>query len=199
MEKLSRTKKKHGAENLQKLGESLAQLPEIEINKMDIPEPLKNAVLFAQTMKKHGAKRRQLQYIGSLMRNLDPAPIADALEHISRGRAIAERKFKEMEQWRDDLINESASNATSNTNSNATSNTNSESTSNTNSGSTIASFMEQYPEADRQRLGQLVRNARKSSTQQQRGHTANSSNKMSESARKLFRYVRQIIEHHHDS
>ncbi len=191
MEKLSRTKKKHGAENLQKLGESLAQLPEIEINKMDIPEPLKNAVLFAQTMKKHGAKRRQLQYIGSLMRNLDPAPIADALEHISRGRAIAERKFKEMEQWRDDLINESASNTTSDADS--------ESTSNANSDGTIASFMEQYPEANRQRLGQLRRNARKSSTQQQIGHTANSSNKMSESARKLFRYIRQIIEHHHDS
>lgn len=177
MEELSRTKKKHGAENLQKLGESLVELPEIEIHRMDIPQKLKDAVLFAQTTKKHGARRRQLQYIGSLMRKLDPTPIEEALEQISRGRAVAVNRFKEMEQWRDAFINEESSSP----------------------ANAMEDFMEQYPETDRQRLGQLIRNARKSPPRQQASHGVDSTAKMPKSARTLFQYIRQVVEDHHDS
>ncbi len=171
MEKLSRTKKKLHAEKLQKLGESLVELPEIEINKMDISQELKQAALDAQKMTQHGAKRRQLQYIGSLMRNLDPTTIEGAVEHISRGRAVAEQKFKAMEKWRDDLINDANSGSTS----------------------VIESFLDQYPGADRQRLGQLVRNAGKDSKKLQESSSTDTAAKMPKSSRTLFRYIREIV------
>ena len=69
---------------LQKLGESLIPLQEPDLLSLDLDEDLLEAVLEAKCMRKHGALRRQKQYIGKLMNRLDPEPIREALERLKR-------------------------------------------------------------------------------------------------------------------
>ena len=67
---------------LQKLGEELITLRESDLQAMSLDEDLLEAVLDAKRMKKHGALRRQKQYIGKLMGRVDPEPIRTALERL---------------------------------------------------------------------------------------------------------------------
>lgn len=68
----------------QKLGEELISLKHPELTALPLDEALLEAVLEAQQMKAHGALRRQKQYIGKLMRHVDPEPIRDALAKLRR-------------------------------------------------------------------------------------------------------------------
>ena len=68
----------------QKLGEELIPLQESDLRAMDLDEDLLNAVLEAKRLKKHGALRRQKQYIGKLMGRVDPEPIRAAIERVRR-------------------------------------------------------------------------------------------------------------------
>jgi ribosome-associated protein len=67
-EEKSKSQIKREMQALQKVGERLVELSSDQVRKIEIPEELREAVLFAQTMKKREARRRQIQYIGSLMR-----------------------------------------------------------------------------------------------------------------------------------
>ena len=67
---------------LQKLGEELVTLRESELLSMPLDEDLLEAVQEARRIKAHGALRRQKQYIGKLMRHVDPEPITAALERL---------------------------------------------------------------------------------------------------------------------
>ena len=78
----SRTQKKNEARALQKLGEQLVALSSGQLESIDISDDLRNAVIVAGKTKSYGARRRQLQYIGTLMRDIDPEPIQNALENI---------------------------------------------------------------------------------------------------------------------
>lgn len=69
---------------LQKLGEELLTLKDTELGTLPIDEELRDAVLEARQIKAHGALRRQKQYIGKLMRHVDPEPIRAALERLRR-------------------------------------------------------------------------------------------------------------------
>ena len=69
---------------LQKLGEELISLRESDLRSMELDEDLLEAVLEAHSIKAHGALRRQKQYIGKIMRHLDPEPIRSALERLRR-------------------------------------------------------------------------------------------------------------------
>ncbi len=89
LEPLSKTKKKQQMQELQDLGEELAELSSDWLKKIDIPESLRDALFEAQRMNSHGAIRRQLQYVGKLMRDLDAEPIRAALATI-RGESAAE-------------------------------------------------------------------------------------------------------------
>ena len=89
LEPLSKTKKKQQMQELQDLGEELAELSGDWLKKIDIPERLRDALQQAQRMNSHGAKRRQLQYVGKVMRDIDPEPIRAALATI-RGESAAE-------------------------------------------------------------------------------------------------------------
>lgn len=68
----------------QKLGEELIPLRESDLRSLPLDDDLLEAVLEAQQMKAHGALRRQKQYIGKLMRQVDPEPLRDALELLRR-------------------------------------------------------------------------------------------------------------------
>jgi ribosome-associated protein len=68
----------------QKLGEELIPLQESDLRALGLDEDLLDAVLEAKRLRKHGALRRQKQYIGKLMGRTDPEPIRAALERLRR-------------------------------------------------------------------------------------------------------------------
>ena len=84
----SRTQKKNEDRALQRLGEQLVTLPPNQLKAMGLPDELLTAIELAHKMKSHGARRRQIQYIGALMRHIDPQPIEAALERIRTGNML---------------------------------------------------------------------------------------------------------------
>lgn len=103
IEKPSRTKKKKAAQAVQKTGEQLLELSDAQLNSLQLPSELREAVADARNMTQHGARRRQLQYIGSLMRGIDTGQLKQDLERIGRQAADEARRFKQVEHWRDEL------------------------------------------------------------------------------------------------
>ena len=89
-EPLSKTRKKQQMQELQDLGEELAALSTDRLKKIDIPENLREALREAQRMSSHGAIRRQLQYVGKIMRDVDAEPIRAALAAIRGESAVFE-------------------------------------------------------------------------------------------------------------
>ena len=81
----SRTRKKNEARALQRLGEQLVALPSGKLETIELPDELLTAIEFTHKIRSHGARRRQIQYIGALMRHIDPQPIETALERIRSG------------------------------------------------------------------------------------------------------------------
>jgi ribosome-associated protein len=100
----SRTQKKNEDRALQELGKELVGLSSEQLAKIDMPEELLEAVRIARQTKKRGAKRRQMQYIGRLMRSIDVEPVHDAFENIRLGDLDKARRFHKIEQWRDEII-----------------------------------------------------------------------------------------------
>ncbi len=100
----SKTQKKKEATYLQEIGERLVNLSTEQIKGIDLPEEMYDAVRFAKTIKSHEAYRRHMQYIGSLMRKIDPVPVQEALDGIEQGYYKNTLSFKEIEKWRDGLI-----------------------------------------------------------------------------------------------
>lgn len=102
---LSKTQRKHAMEELQALGEALVDLSTDRIKKIDIPDFLRDAVRETQRMTRHDeARRRQMQYVGKLMRNVDPEPIRAALAAI-RGESAGETaKLHRLERLRTEFL-----------------------------------------------------------------------------------------------
>lgn len=101
----SKTQRKQQMEALQALGEELVELSSDRIKKIDIPEQLRDAVREAQRMPRHDeAKRRQMQYIGKLMRSVDVEPIRAALALVRGVSAGETAKLHRLERWRNDLL-----------------------------------------------------------------------------------------------
>jgi len=104
MEPLSKTQKKKEALSLQAMGEQLITLSSEQLKHIDLPENLLNAVTLAKSIKKHGARGRQMQYIGTLMRKHDTTPIQDCLRRIEQGTHRQTEDHQKRERWRDELI-----------------------------------------------------------------------------------------------
>jgi len=106
IERPSKSQRKRDAHALQDLAEALVELGDSELERVPMPEPLREAVLEAKRMTARGALARQRQYLGRLMRDIDPEPIRDALEAVhARGHAHVAH-FHRLERWRDRLLNE---------------------------------------------------------------------------------------------
>jgi ribosome-associated protein len=97
---------KRQAEELQELGEALIDMPDEALALLPLPEILRDAVMNARRFTSHGARLRQRQYIGKLMRKIDAAPIRAAIEEQRRAELMAARRFRRIETWRDRLIRE---------------------------------------------------------------------------------------------
>ncbi|CCN37955.1 Putative alpha helix protein [Vibrio nigripulchritudo SO65] len=131
---VSKTEMKQDMEALQKLGEELVELKPAVLDKFPLNEDLRDAIADAQRFKNE-ARRRQLQYIGKLMRTEDPEPIQAALDKVRNKHSQATAELHKLEQLRDRVIEDG--------------------------DSAIADVIELYPTADRQRLRQLARQAKK--------------------------------------
>jgi ribosome-associated protein len=130
---LSKTRRKQAMHDLQDLGEALVALDPKALAKLDLPERLADAVAQARGITRHEARRRQLQYVGRLMRDVDPEPIRAALERLA-GLGQAERThFAAAERWRDRLLAEADA---------------------------LDAFLAQHPAVDRPELAGLVVDAR---------------------------------------
>src|SRR5215475_9068396 len=81
----SKSARKREASSLQDLGVKLAELPDQEIEALDLPENLFIALRDLRRLPSHGAQVRQRQYIGKLMRKIDPEPVL---------KKLAERKLR---------------------------------------------------------------------------------------------------------
>ncbi|MDA8083391.1 MAG: DUF615 domain-containing protein [Nitrospiraceae bacterium] len=102
-EKPSRTQKKKEAVELQEYGEKLVKLRDDQINGIALPEEILQAVRFAKTLR-HGALRRQLQYIGTLMRRYDVASVREVVDNTEQATRRRNRATREIEKWRDNLL-----------------------------------------------------------------------------------------------
>lgn len=83
--RLSKTQKKKAALSLQDLGERLVKLSHEQLNRIDLSEDVLTAVKAAKAIKKHNPHSRQVQYIGTLMRKHDPAPVREFLNALDQG------------------------------------------------------------------------------------------------------------------
>jgi ribosome-associated protein len=92
----------------QALGQELVELPRDALARVPLPEDLAEAVLEARRITDHEGRRRQMQYIGKLMRNCDPEPIEAALEEIRGVSHAATARLHQIEAWRERLIADEA-------------------------------------------------------------------------------------------
>jgi ribosome-associated protein len=129
----SKTRRKKDMIALQDLGEALVALDPGKLAGLDLPERLSDAIALARTLTKHEARRRQMQYIGRLMREVDPEPIRATLAGFERLSHAERAHFAAAERWRDRLLGESDA---------------------------IAAFVTEHPDVDGAALAELVREAR---------------------------------------
>lgn len=152
----SKTHRKREMTALRDLGEELLLLKPGQLQQIPLPEQIRDAIDAALKMTSHGAQRRQKQYIGKLMRTIDPAPIQSALQAIKEHGHASATRFHDLERWRDRLLTET--------------------------DTALVSFLETYPQADRTRLRQLARNA---AAEQERGEAPKSSRALFKYLREL--------------
>jgi ribosome-associated protein len=154
----SRTQLKRENQELRDMGEQLVLLAKSQLEKITLDDSLKAAIKEARRLKNLDARRRQLQYIGKLLRNIDVTDIRHSLEKLNHQSQTFRQHFAKLEEWRDRFISEG--------------------------NDAIEDFIAQHPQADRQQLRNLQRQACREKSQ----------NKPSTASEKLFKYIRQLAD-----
>ncbi|HET7833349.1 MAG TPA: ribosome biogenesis factor YjgA [Gallionella sp.] len=130
----SKTKVKQQMHDLQELGAELVALGKDQLAQLDLPENLRDAIREMHRINKFGAQRRQMQYIGKLMREVETAPIIAKLEGWKGTSQTHVAYMHQLERWRDRLLE---------------------------SDSALTELLAAHPQIDVQRLRMLIRNAQK--------------------------------------
>ncbi len=130
----SKTRRKKDMHALQEIGEQLVELDQKKLSEFDLPEILIDAINLARPMNKHGARRRQMQYIGRLMREIDALPIQQKLDSWHQVSVHQTARLHQLERWRERLLADEHA---------------------------LTEFAQKYPQADLQRLRLLIRSAHK--------------------------------------
>jgi len=133
-EPISKTKRKAEMDELQDIGVRLVELSKERLAKLNLPERLLDAINEAKRITANGATRRQKQYIGSLMREVEVAPIIDQLQRWDGKHTAENAYFHQLERWRDRLIADDK---------------------------LVSEWMIKYPQTDSQQLRALIRNAQR--------------------------------------
>jgi ribosome-associated protein len=134
IEPISKTKLKAEADAQQELGVKLVALPNSKLALLDLPERLVDAINESKRITANGAIRRQKQYIGSLMREIDVGPIVEQMEKWEGKNTAENAYFHNLERWRARLIEEEIA---------------------------FSEFIIQHPNIDSQQVRTLIRNARR--------------------------------------
>jgi len=100
----SKTQRKAASHALQSLGEALAALSDARLADVPLDEGLRDAVMEYRRTRSFEGKRRQMQYIGKLMRRIDVAPIEQAVTDAQLGRARDALGLHLAEQWRAEMV-----------------------------------------------------------------------------------------------
>jgi ribosome-associated protein len=130
----SKTQLKQQSHDLQTLGTQLAALSEQRLAAIDMPEPLRDALHEFRRTRSHEGRRRQMQYVGKLMRKADEAVLREAVAEATIGSARATLALHEGERWCGELIG---------------------------SDDALTLWLQQHPDTDTQQLRSLVRAARR--------------------------------------
>jgi ribosome-associated protein len=126
---ISKTRRKRQMQELQTVGATLVKLSPEKLARLDLPDVLREAVLEAQRFTRHEALRRQVQYIGRIMREIDAAPIIEQLNALDAPSRKQTAVFHVAERWRQALIDDPES---------------------------VQAFVKEYPEADAKQLRALA-------------------------------------------
>jgi len=102
----SKSQRKRDMHALQGLGEALVELNDERLVSLDLPESLRDAVIKARKITRHEARRRQMQYIGKLMRDIDAEPIRARLAEWAGQSARQVGRHKGLERWRERLLDD---------------------------------------------------------------------------------------------
>jgi ribosome-associated protein len=129
----SKTRRKQAMHELQDLGEALVALDPPRLAALGLPERLAEAIALARRITAHEGRRRQMQFIGRLMRDVDPAPIRAAIEASAAVSHEDRARFAAAETWRDRLLAEDAA---------------------------LTEFVAAHPGVDREALASMVGDAR---------------------------------------
>ncbi len=129
----SRSQLKREVEALQKLGVDMIDMSPDLLDKIPLTDPLRKAIDEAKSIRSHGAKRRQAQLIGKLMRAADTEAIMAAFDELLAESKAQTYAFHQLEQWRERLVNEG--------------------------NTALTEFVETYQPEDIQQLRQLIKKA----------------------------------------
>lgn len=130
---ISKTRRKKQVTELQRVGAELVGLSAEQLARIRMPENLREAVEEARRFTRHEARRRQLQYIGRIMRDIDAAPIVAQVAALKAPSRRQTALFHVAERWRDELLADPGA---------------------------FDRFVSEFPEADPQRIRVLVDEAR---------------------------------------
>jgi ribosome-associated protein len=130
----SKSQRKRESQSLQDVGEALVALSAERLQSLDLPQNLLDAVIEARRISKFGALRRQMQYIGRLMREIDATPIRARLDAWKGQSGEEVAQMHRIERWRSRLLADEQA---------------------------LGELLAEDPRADGQRLRALVRNARR--------------------------------------
>ena len=161
----SRTDLKRESTELQKLGEDLLTLRADLVERLDVSEKLKDAVVEAKRITNFEGKRRQMQYIGKLMRKVDPdvlEAMRAALVEQNSGSALENLVLHQAETWRDRLLD---------------------------SEDAFAEWITHCPGTDSQQLRALIRQARKDAVPEKPGAAV----RHGSAYRDIFQIVREQL------
>lgn len=100
----SKTQIKQAMHELQELGAALMELPEAKLNRIEMDDNLREALQELRRLTSFAARKRQVQYVGKLLRSADTEPLRRALEDQRQGHARTVRALQEIERWRERLL-----------------------------------------------------------------------------------------------
>jgi ribosome-associated protein len=131
---VSKSQRKRDMESLKNLGWRLLEFSDDALRQLAMPDKLLDAIRTAKRIKSHGARKRQMQFIGKLMRDIDAAPIRKAVDLADHQQSTRSREFHLIEDLREKLLTEG--------------------------DSALPEVLSYFPRAERQYLRKLVRQAK---------------------------------------
>lgn len=166
--KPSKTRMKQVSHDLQALGEALLELPKAKLAKLPMPERLLDALNELRRIKNFEGRRRQLQFVGKLMRDVDPEPLREAVAEQRLPSARQVLALHQAEAWRDRLIAADAA---------------------------LTEWLDAHPADDVQALRTMVRNARKEAQQAEAAQANDGAvERKGRHYRDLFQHVKAALE-----